>query len=39
MDRAEEAVVALIHDLQQAQELGISAEQFVPAYALRRKAQ
>jgi nitrite reductase (cytochrome c-552) len=39
MDRAEEAVVALIHDLQQAQAAGVSAEQLAPAYALQRKAQ
>ncbi|MCK6624931.1 MAG: ammonia-forming cytochrome c nitrite reductase subunit c552 [Anaerolineae bacterium] len=39
MDRAEEAVVALIHDLQKAQEAGIPAEQLAAAQALQRKAQ
>ncbi|MCL4303226.1 MAG: ammonia-forming cytochrome c nitrite reductase subunit c552 [Anaerolineae bacterium] len=39
MNRAEEAVVALIHDLQKAQEAGIPAEQLVAAQALQRKAQ
>ncbi|GAB4448392.1 MAG: ammonia-forming cytochrome c nitrite reductase subunit c552 [Anaerolineae bacterium] len=39
MDRAEEAVVALIHDLQKAQEAGIPVEQLAAAQALQRKAQ
>lgn len=39
MIRAEEAVVALIHDLQQAQEFGMPAEQLKEAQALHRKAQ
>ncbi|MBM2834435.1 MAG: Nitrite reductase [Candidatus Brocadiaceae bacterium] len=39
MIRAEEAVVALIHDLQQAQEFGMPAEQLKAAKALQRKAQ
>lgn len=39
MNRAEEAVVALIHDLQTAQEAGIPAEQLAAAQALQRKAQ
>jgi nitrite reductase (cytochrome c-552) len=39
MDRAEEAVVALIRDLQKAQEAGIPAEALAPAMALQRKAQ
>lgn len=39
MDRAEEAVVALIHDLQKAQEADIPAEQLAAAQALQRKAQ
>jgi len=39
MNRAEEAVVALIHDLQKAQEAGIPAEQLAAAQALQRKAQ
>ncbi|MBE7444615.1 MAG: ammonia-forming cytochrome c nitrite reductase subunit c552 [Planctomycetia bacterium] len=39
MSRAEVAVVALIHDLQRAQEFGISAEQLKAAQALHRKAQ
>jgi len=39
MIRAEEAVVALIHDLQQAQEFGMPAEQLKAAQALQRKAQ
>ncbi|MEK7750145.1 MAG: ammonia-forming cytochrome c nitrite reductase subunit c552, partial [Planctomycetota bacterium] len=39
MIRAEEAVVALIHDLQHAQEFGIPAEQLKPAQSLHRKAQ
>lgn len=39
MDRAEEAVVALIHDLQGALEAGIPAEQLAEAQALQRKAQ
>ena len=37
--RAEEAVVALIHDIQHAQEFGMPAEQLKPAQALQRKAQ
>lgn len=39
MDRSEEAVVALIRDLQQAQEAGVPAEQLAEAFALQRKAQ
>ena len=39
MSRAEDAVVALIHDLQQAQEFGMPAEQLKEAQALHRKAQ
>ncbi|MDO8142218.1 MAG: ammonia-forming cytochrome c nitrite reductase subunit c552 [Candidatus Brocadiales bacterium] len=39
MIRAEEAVVALIHDLQQAQEFGIPTEQLRAAQDLQRKAQ
>lgn len=39
MSRAEEAVVALIHDLQKAQEAGVAAEQLAGAQALQRKAQ
>jgi len=39
MIRTEEAVVALIHDLQQAQEFGIPPEQLKAAQALQRKAQ
>lgn len=39
MDRSEEAVVALIHDLQKAQEAGVPAEQLAGAFALQRKAQ
>jgi nitrite reductase (cytochrome c-552) len=39
MDRTEEAVVALIRDLQKAQEAGIPAEQLAAAQALQRKAQ
>ncbi len=39
MDRAEEAVVALIHDLQKAQESGIPVEELAAAQALQRKAQ
>lgn len=39
MDRAEEAVVALIHDLQKAQEAGIPVEELAAAQALQRKAQ
>ena len=39
MIRAEEAVVALIHDLQHAQEFGIPDEQLEAAQALQRKAQ
>lgn len=37
--RAEEAVVALIHDIQHAQEFGMPAGQLKPAQALQRKAQ
>ena len=39
MRRGEEAVAALIQDLQKAQEAGIPAEQLVEAQALQRKAQ
>lgn len=39
MSRAEVAVVALIHDLQKAQEFGIPAEELKAAHALHRKAQ
>lgn len=39
MNRAEEAVSALIRDLQQAQAAGLPAEQLAPAQALQRKAQ
>jgi nitrite reductase (cytochrome c-552) len=39
MNRAEEAIVALIKDLQKAQEAGIPAEQLAAAQALQRKAQ
>ena len=39
MIRAEEAVVALIQDLRQAQEFGIPAEQLKAAQAIQRKAQ
>ncbi len=39
MDRAEEAVVALIKDLQHAQESGLTAEQLQGPMALQRKAQ
>ncbi|GIK36455.1 MAG: cytochrome c-552 [Chloroflexota bacterium] len=39
MNRAEEAVVALIRDLQKAQEAGIPIEQLAAAQALQRKAQ
>lgn len=39
MDRAEEAVAALIHDLQKAQEAGIPVEELAAAQALQRKAQ
>ncbi len=39
MGRAEVAVVALIHDLQQAKEFGISAEQLKAAQNFHRKAQ
>lgn len=39
MARAEVAVVALIHDLQQAQEFGVPAERLKAAQALHRKAQ
>ncbi|MEP9411830.1 MAG: ammonia-forming cytochrome c nitrite reductase subunit c552 [Candidatus Brocadia sp.] len=39
MSRAEVALIALIHDLQQAQEFGIPSEQLKSAQALHRKAQ
>jgi len=39
MIRAEEAVVALVHDLQHAQEFDIPAEQLEAAQDLQRKAQ
>jgi nitrite reductase (cytochrome c-552) len=39
MNRAEEAVAALIRDLQKAQEAGLPAEQLQAAQALQRKAQ
>ncbi len=39
MDRTEEAVVALIRDLEQVQAAGVPAEQLGPAFALQRKAQ
>ncbi|MBI4221187.1 MAG: ammonia-forming cytochrome c nitrite reductase subunit c552 [Planctomycetes bacterium] len=39
MIRAEEAVVALVHDLQHAQEFGIPAEQLEAAQDLQHKAQ
>lgn len=39
MRRGEEAVAALIRDLQAAQEAGVPAEQLAPAQALQRKAQ
>jgi nitrite reductase (cytochrome c-552) len=39
MDRAEEAIAALINDSQTAQEAGIPAEQLAGAQALQRKAQ
>ncbi len=39
LNRAEEAVVALIQDLQKAQESGITAKQLAAAQALQRKAQ
>ena len=39
MDRAEEAVAALIGDLQKAIEAGVPEEQLKPAQELQRKAQ